>query len=226
MTAAFSGGGIAVQLLDEKDLCDVVGNTPTFRQLVTTTVDRYREAHRSYHDARHVLAVASRCVALAATMPSVDRDAVVWASLFHDAIYDPRSSTNEADSAVLAAEELRVCGCSTVLIDEVVRLILLTAGHAVAAGDTNGAVIVDADLAVLGGTADEYRRYVDGVRAEYSFVPDDAWQVGRARVLKNLLALPRLFTTDAMSERNGRAQSNMRAELLGLSVGVAADRVT
>lgn len=205
-----------MQLLTEVDLGIILEVTPESRRLLARTVDRYRETYRCYHDAGHVLAVVSRCAELAATMPSVDRNAVLWAALFHDAVYDPTSPSNEAESAALAADELRSCGIAEPLIEEVGRLIMLTAGHSVPAGDHNGAVLVDADLAALGSAPEEYRRYVDGVRAEYSFVPDDAWRVGRARVLTHLLALPRLFTTEAMSNREETARSNMRAELRAL----------
>ncbi len=206
-----------MDLLTEDDLARALGTDTARRLVIARTLARYGEGHRSYHDAAHVLAVASGCLALCRTMPSVDRDAVLWAALFHDAIYDPRSSTNEADSAALATEELRSVGIDEEVVKEVVRLILLTAGHEVAAGDRNGAVLVDSDLAVLGGTPEEYARYVDGVRREYSFVPDDAWRIGRSRVLTNLLAVPRLFTADVMKLREIAARSNMRAELASLA---------
>lgn len=209
-------GGTNLQLLTEVDLIDTLGTDATRRLVIARTLARYGEAHRSYHGTAHVLAVASLGAALCPTEPAADRDAVLWAALFHDAIYDPRSTSNEADSAALAAEELRSAGVDAALVDEVVRLILLTCGHEVADGDRNGAVLIDADLAVLGGTAEEYGRYVDGVRREYSFVPDDAWRVGRGRVLTNLLAAPRLFTTETMKLRESSARSNMRAELTSL----------
>ena len=206
-----------MELLTGDDLTELLGVDAARRPAIARTLARYCEPHRGYHDTAHVLAVTSRCLVLCSAMASVDRDAILWAALFHDAIYDPRSSTNEADSAALAAEELRSAGTGAKLVDEVVRLVLLTAGHSVAGADHNGAVLVDADLAVLGGTAEEYRRYVDGVRREYAFVPDDAWCIGRARVLTGLLAVPRLFTTDLMRPRESVARTNMRAELLSLT---------
>ena len=206
-----------MQPLTEGDLTELLGIDPARQLVIARTLARYGEANRSYHDTAHVLAVTSRCLVLCSEMPKVDRDAVLWAALFHDAIYDPRSSTNEADSAALAAEELQSVGADVTVVDEVARLVLLTAGHAVADGDSNGAVLVDSDLAVLGATAEEYGRYVDGVRREYAFVTDDAWSVGRARVLTRLLAVPRLFSTEPMKPREVMARDNMRAELLSLT---------
>lgn len=206
-----------MELLTEEDLSELLGVDTASRLVIARTLARYAEAHRSYHDTAHVLAVTSRCLVLCSALTSVDRDAVLWAALFHDAIYDPRSSTNESESAALAAEELRSAGAGAILVDEVVRLVLLTAGHSVADGDHSGAVLIDSDLAVLGGSAEDYGRYVEGVRHEYAFVPDDAWRIGRARVLTNLLAIPQLFTTDAMKPREVIARANMRAERLSLT---------
>ena len=215
-TGSVGAEGRNVQPLTEGDLTELLGVDTARRLVIARTLARYGEAHRSSHDTAHVLAVTSRCLVLCSGMPSVDRDAVLWAALFHDAIYDPRSSTNEADSAALAAEELRSVGAGAILVDEVARLVLLTAGHSVADGDHNGAVLVDSDLAVLGGSAEEYGRYVDGVRREYAFVPDDVWRIGRARVLTDLLAMPQLFSTGSMKPREVIARANMRAELLSL----------
>ena len=57
--------------------------------------------------------------------------------------------------------------------EEVVRLVLLTAGHEVEPGDRNGAVLVDADLSILGAPPERYARYAADVRAEYAHVDDD-----------------------------------------------------
>ena len=78
---------------------------------------------------------------------------------------------------------------------EVARLVRLTVTHDPAAGDTNGEVLCDADLAILAAAPEEYAAYAAAVREEYGFVPDDAFRDGRAAVLRQLLGLPRLFRT-------------------------------
>ena len=62
---------------------------------------RYTEPHRRYHDLRHIADMLCKGEALKLS------DEQVMAVWFHDAIYDPTSKTNEADSAVLAVEKLR-----------------------------------------------------------------------------------------------------------------------
>ena len=105
------------------------------------------------------------------------------AALFHDAIYDPRSPTNEADSAPLAAGALAPARLGRRSAwHAVAALIEATAGHdtAVARGDAEAAVLFDADLAILGSSPAEYQAYVTGVRAEYAHVDDAGWRTGRA----------------------------------------------
>jgi predicted metal-dependent HD superfamily phosphohydrolase len=183
-------------------------------------VDRYGDPTRRYHGVEHVRTVVSRVIALLHDdrVGNVSNpETVVWAALWHDAVYDPRSSTNEADSAALAREVLSSAGLDPTRIAEVERLIMLTAGHHVAEDDLAGTVLVDADLAVLGADPAAYARYLAGVRAEYDFVPEDAWRIGRAAVLTQLLELPRIFATAPMRSRNDVARANLTAERARLS---------
>jgi predicted metal-dependent HD superfamily phosphohydrolase len=181
-------------------------------------LDRYGEPNRRYHGVLHVRTVVSRVVSLMDDAgPRVgDPASVVWAALWHDAIYDPRSSTNEADSAVLASETLAALGVRDTRLGEVERLILLTAGHRVSDDDPAGAILVDADLAVLGADPSAYASYVAGVRAEYHFVSDAGWRTGRAAVLRGLLGLPRIFTTETMCTYEAAGRRNLTKELASL----------
>lgn len=103
-------------------------------------------------------------------------------------------------------------------VDEVARLVLLTTHHDPAPGDDAGALVSDADLAVLAGSPTTYQRYVRRVRAEYAHVDDAAWRVGRAEVLRNLLAAENLFATPAGRDRwESRARANLASEIEALT---------
>ncbi len=80
-------------------------------------------------------------------------------------------------------------------MEDVARLVRLTATHEVAADDRDGAVLCDADLAVLAATAARYESYVEGVRREYAHLDDGTFARGRAAVLRSLLDRPVLFRT-------------------------------
>jgi predicted metal-dependent HD superfamily phosphohydrolase len=180
-------------------------------------VDRYREPHRRYHSVRHVTFVRRDVAELLAIEPVPDPIAVRLAAWYHDAIYDPRSGTNEADSAALAQSDLSALGQRADRIAAVERLILATAAHEPSAPDE--AVLLDADLAVLAAEPRAYDAYVAGVRFEYRFVDDDGWRVGRSAVLQRFLDRPRIFRTTAKAADEHRARANLAAELASLRVG-------
>jgi len=102
-----------------------------------------------------------------------------------------------------------------------VGLILATAGH-VTPGATNNddvdtTLLLDADLAILGAEPAAYQSYVNGVRAEYAHVDDEAWLTGRSVVLHRFLERPRLFATQYMHDMyEHRARANIQAELASL----------
>jgi predicted metal-dependent HD superfamily phosphohydrolase len=161
---------------------------------------RWREPHRRYHTDRHLqytLEIIDRYEDLAD-----DADAVRMGAWLHDAVYDPRAGDNEERSAALTEDP------------EVRRLVLLTRSHDAAPGDRNGALLCDADLAILAADPAEYRGYAQRVREEYAFVPDDAFRAGRGQVLQGLLAKADLYKI--VPERAAwtrQAKQNMEGEL-------------
>ena len=178
----------------------------------------YTAPDRHYHNLDHVadmLGVVSRLVG-----PADDPAVLHLAVWFHDAVYDPRAKDNEDRSAELAADLLGPLGVPRADLDRVGRLVRATA-HLTGrepAGDRETAVLLDADLAVLGAPPERYRRYAEGIRREYGWVPEADYRAGRARVIDHFLARPRLFRTDRMyAEGEVRARANLGAELAALS---------
>ncbi|GAA2140243.1 hypothetical protein GCM10009760_23270 [Kitasatospora kazusensis] len=177
---------------------------------------RWAEPQRKYHTTGHLLAMLDHVDALAGHAD--DPDAVRLAAWFHDAVYRPDRSENEERSARLALRALPEAGLGQALTEEVARLVRLTTGHHPEPGDRNGEVLCDADLAVLGGSPEAYAAYAAAVRAEYGFVPEDAFREGRAAVLRQLLDLPALYRTpDAHARFDAAARANLADELRLLS---------
>jgi predicted metal-dependent HD superfamily phosphohydrolase len=176
---------------------------------------RWAEPHRAYHDLAHLAEVLERVDLLAAEADQPDL--VRLAAWFHDAVYDPTAADNEGRSAALAITTLRRLGLDEPLVAEVARLVHLTVTHEVAHEDRDGAVLCDADLAVLASDDLRYSSYVEGVRREYAHVDDAAFAVGRAQVLSTLLDRPALFrTAHGRSAWEQRARANITAELARL----------
>ncbi|MFD6969933.1 hypothetical protein [Streptomyces sp. NPDC059979] len=176
----------------------------------------WAEPQRRYHTTAHLADVLARIDVLAPH--AADPAAVQLAAWFHDAVYRPDRSENEERSAALAERALPELGISAARTAEVARLVRLTVTHDPAPGDTDGEVLCDADLAVLAGDPQAYAAYAAAVRAEYGFVPDEAFRTGRAAVLRRLLDLPRLFRTPyGTAHWEAPARANLAAELATLT---------
>ena len=175
-------------------------------------VARYAEPHRRYHTLRHVEHVLATVDALSGGRPS---EAVVWAAWLHDVVYDTRAADNEERSADFARSRLPALGVAPATVDEVARLVLATKTHD-ASGD-DAAVLLDADLAILGADPRTYARYAAAVREEYAWVPDELYRAGRRAVLTSFLDRPAIFHTPAMrGEAEGAARANLAAEVATL----------
>jgi predicted metal-dependent HD superfamily phosphohydrolase len=198
-------------LIGFESWAELAGDSPTSRTEWAFLVAAWDEPHRRYHDLRHLAAVLGLVGQLADAAD--DPTAVRLAAWYHDVAYDPRRTDNEQ----VSAERARV-GLGGLVpeerIDEVERLVLLTVTHAVEPDDANGAVLCDADLAVLASPPEAYAAYASAVREEYGHIPDDAFTAGRIAVLERLLALPELYRLPAVAaEWTPRARANMTAEL-------------
>lgn len=176
-------------------------------------LDRYAEPHRRYHDLRHLAEVLDAARALTDDVPPP----VLLAAFWHDAVYDPTTTGNEQRSADLADRTLTRLGRTRGEVDEVVRLVLLTRTHDPAEQDAAGALLCDADLAILAAPQERYRSYVRGVRQEYAHLSDDEFRRGRADVLRALERHQHLFRTPQGRRRwEAAARQNLRSELVEL----------
>ncbi|GAA3488793.1 hypothetical protein [Streptomyces cremeus] len=177
---------------------------------------RWAEPHRAYHTLAHLAAVLGHLDTLA-DHPA-DPHLVRLAAWFHDAVYHPERDTNEDRSARLAERALPELGIGEKETAEVARLVRLTVTHDPEPDDTNGEALCDADLAVLAASPEDYAAYAAAVRTEYGFVPDPDFRTGRAAVLTQLLALPRLFRTPYGARHwEDAARHNLSTELALLS---------
>lgn len=189
----------------------LAGDSATSRTEWAAVVAAWGEPHRRYHDLAHLAAVLGLVGELAGA--AADPDAVRLAAWYHDVVYDPRRGDNEQVSAERARAGLRGL-VPAERVEEVARLVVLTAGHDPAPDDANGAVLCDADLAVLASPPEAYAAYASAVREEYRHLSDAEFTAGRTAVLEHLLALPALYRLPAVSaEWTPRARANLAAEL-------------
>ncbi|MBA4187114.1 MAG: hypothetical protein C0467_03765 [Planctomycetaceae bacterium] len=201
-----------VRLLDRFGVA-IVDAYPPFDALVAA----YTGPDRHYHNLEHlseVFRVASRLA-----VHTDDHGALQLAIWFHDVVYDPLAKDNEVRSADVANELLEPLHVPTATIEKVQRLVRATAHLLATAPPTerDAAVLLDADLAILGASEERYRRYAADVRREYAFVPDPEYRTGRAAVLQRFLDRPRIFLHQVLVEEGEeRARKNMLDELTRL----------
>jgi len=177
---------------------------------------RYCESGRAYHNLDHIMAMLDIVSDFGGTVH--DDVAVRLAVWFHDAVYDPRRSDNEDESAAYAMAVLGQGGAAPSLLLAIERLILATKTHQAPPDDTDCQILLDADLAVLGASVSDYDRYARAIREEYAWVPEEAYRAGRRKVLESFLGRDRLFHTLLLfNELEQAARDNLQREIEGLA---------
>lgn len=187
-----------------------VPSDATFRALV----ERYGEPHRRYHTLRHL----DECLAQLDELREVADapDAVAIALWFHDAVYDPKRSDNEAQSADWARSEALAAGLAPPLAERIHALVLATRHDAVP-DSCDARVLVDIDLSILAAEPERFDEYERQVRAEYAWVPRFLFRRKRRQILAQLLARPALFGTERFARAyEARARANLARSLRAL----------
>ncbi len=176
----------------------------------------YAEPQRRYHTQAHVRALLSWLAYWRSL--AIDPRAIAAAIWFHDAVYDPRRSDNEAASAELARVELAAIGWRAVDVERVAALVLATAHHDADAGDADAWLFLDLDLSVLAQPPARYAAYAAAIRAEYAWVEEARYRSGRAAVLRSFLDRPAVYRTPALHAAwETTARINLAAELGSLA---------
>lgn len=194
---------------------DVGGAAP--KGWLAQVLDAWDEPHRHYHNRRHL----EECLAAFQPVRSQCRHPgeVALALWFHDAVYNTHSNTNEADSADLAERAMFEAGLTGPVVGRV-RHLILSSAHANTLATGDEAVMRDVDVLVLGADAERYSQYQQGVREEFSWVPEPVFKEGRSRVLQSFLGKPRIYLLPEFYDRYElSARRNLQRELKVLNKG-------
>lgn len=174
---------------------------------------RYAEPHRKYHTLRHLDECFERMgpVRTKAERPG-ELDLALW---YHDAVYDPRASDNEARSADLAASAMERAGLPDVARDRVRALIMATRHDALPPlGDA--ALLVDVDLGVLAAASARFDEYETEIRAEYAWVPESTFSSKRREVLRGFTERGRIYSSGVFDDDEPRARENLARSIARL----------
>lgn len=176
---------------------------------------KYSEAKRQYHTIAHLEAMISNLNEVKEKIK--DWDTTLFAVFYHDVIYKASSSSNEADSAKLTMERLSTIAYPANKIAKCANMILATKQHLTSEdNDTN--FLLDADLAILGTSEEEYQKYKDQIREEYSVYPDFMYNSGRRKTMQQFLNRDTIYKTAYFINKfNQQAKNNIERELLELA---------
>lgn len=184
-----------------------VGNAAGWHERL---VKAYGEPQRAYHSLQHL--EECLCVLDEAKAFMHQPDLIEIALWFHDAIYDPKSSENEALSAQMAGEALE----DSEAAHEVARLIMLTKSHQPSEG-ADDAWIIDIDLAIFAQSPERVLEYEQQIRAEYAWVVEAVYREKRAEVLAGFLKREQIYLTPWARDRfEARSKENLRALIASL----------
>lgn len=160
---------------------------------------------------------------------------LIWATFFHDVVYDPKSNSNEKASAAMFQEFCLQVAMPLSVSKMIESLILATEKHQVIPTSDESIsleqrelqtvaqeLFLDLDMAVLGKESDAYISYATLIRKEYAFVPAHLYCSRRAEILQLFLDdsktiyVSNIFQ-DALEQR---ARSNLQQEIHLLKQGL------
>lgn len=191
-----------------------LGVTPAPRQVFDQLRKRYDEPHRAYHTREHL----EHCLCLLAQARGQCEhpDEVALALWFHDAIYEPLRSDNEAASAGWLVAAARAAGMAEPSIARMHALVMVTR-HDAPARREDERTLVDIDLAILGAAPERFDAYEAQIRREYRWAPGPVYRAGRARILQAFLDRPAIYATAPFHARfEQAARANLARSLARL----------
>jgi predicted metal-dependent HD superfamily phosphohydrolase len=125
-----------------------------------------------------------------------EKQALLLAAFFHDAIYDPRKKDNEDQSIKYFTVSYK--GKDVKMLDTVCQLIEVTK-HRKRPFDTLKRIMWDADNAKFKSGYDDFLKYEKLIAKEHSFVPKQQYKENRIKFLKSSIGL---FGTSADKNLN------------------------
>ena len=204
----------------------------TFQQQVAelgeSLLQAWEQPHRAYHHSGHLSQMLTDLDRLYAPHSHTGSTPLplVLAAWFHDAVYEGAPGEDERRSEQLAGASLEPLVTAGLLSEEELQLVCLlvraTAAHELPESTElpagyNPADIeffLDADMAILAADSARYRRYLRGVRSEYSHFDDEAFRTGRTSFLHSVLERERIFLSERARELwEEPARTNLCGEL-------------
>lgn len=176
-------------------------------------VSAHTEKNRFYHNMTHLEFIWNE---LSSVLSDVKPE-ILFATVFHDFVYDSSSKDNEVQSALVARKMLTKLNVAEPIIDKCCEIITATTHHTLHTDDLVN-YFLDADIAILGQSWPKYELYSSCIRKEYAHYPNIVYASGRTNILKNFLKQTTLFNTKVFIDKYElKARENISKELASLS---------
>lgn len=152
------------------------------KELIELIFKNYCESHRYYHSLKHISELFSKLNLWNLNKKQIQ--ILSMAIIFHDIVYDPKSTNNEELSNELFLQYFEKYENA----DRVSKLILATKNHSSSpvGEDPLLDIFLDLDLSILGSAPIEYENYEKNIKEEYNFVPESIFTQKRAEIMKSL----------------------------------------
>ena len=201
--------------------------TAQVAELGESLLQAWEQPHRAYHHSGHLSQMLTDLDRLYAQRTQGSTPlALVLAAWFHDAVYEGAPGEDESRSEQLASASLEPLVTAGLLTGHELQMVSLlvraTATHELPesadlpAGYEPADIqfFLDADMAILAADSARYRRYLRGVRSEYSHFDNEAFRTGRTTFLRSILDRKRIFLSEeGLQLWEEPARANLLAEL-------------
>jgi predicted metal-dependent HD superfamily phosphohydrolase len=181
----------------------------------------YSEDHRYYHTLEHIKDLLELSMRFRKFIQ--DKIAVDLAIIFHDVIYDPKSNSNEEDSAAFFEERLSSF-LEPSLKQKVSEYIILTKNHSVGeSSDGDLKLFIDFDMHILSVERSKYRAYAIQIRNEYIHVEMSDYCRERPKFLRVAAeSASSIYASESFlkSDYDARAKENLSWECSILESGL------
>ncbi|MEP0266388.1 hypothetical protein [Dokdonia sp.] len=171
---------------------------------------RYTQEDRYYHTLIHIKDLFDHIKR--ASVSKLEKQLLAHVALFHDVIYNSRTTDNEFQSAEFATPWLKQLGLEKTHQEIIYKIILATSNHISSNPLTQ--LFLDMDLSILGASPKKYKEYSDVIRKEHLQIPLLLYKQGRKRFLKQMLQRTHIFQTRAyQTSYDVQARINIQEEL-------------
>lgn len=171
----------------------------------------YSSKDRYYHNLKHLAYMYMELEQFKERIS--DWDTALFSLYYHDIIYSATAKDNEKKSAEMAAVSLRSIDYPESKIKLCTEQIIATKEHE-PNENADTCYLLDADMAILGSSWENYEAYFKAVRKEYAIYPDFIYKPGRKKVLQHFLSSDSIFSTPEFREKYEQiARENIAKEL-------------